>query len=103
MTVAVPDVVGLTPQKAIQKLCAAGFGVSSITVVKRTGQVDPATSGSAVRVVGTTPGGGAVVKSVTVPTGSGTRTIATKPAWVPVVLRLSEPRNVSVAFKLPAC
>jgi len=102
-TMTVPDVVGLAPREAIAELCAAGFSVNSVSVVRRTRQVRPATPGSGVRVVGTTPRGGAVVTSVTIPAGSGTTTVPVKPVRVPVTLRLREPWNVAVAFKVPVC
>jgi beta-lactam-binding protein with PASTA domain len=102
-TMTVPDVAGLAPRKAIAELCAAGFGVNSVTVARRTRQVDRAHPADGVRVVGTTPPGGAVVTSVTVPAGSGTTTVPVKPVKVPVTLRLREPWNVAVAFKVPVC
>lgn len=58
--VAVPDLVGLGPDEALARLCAAGLAIRQVRVVERTPEVGPRPSAAlaASRVLGTEPAAG---------------------------------------------
>jgi PASTA domain-containing protein len=103
-TVTMPDVIGLTVKQAERKLCAAGFTIGSVKVVKRTGQLrNLGSAEAAVRVVSTVPTAGSVVNQVLVPTGAGSTVNSSQAAAAPVILRIREPSNVAAAFRVGVC